>query len=269
MVRRASIILYAVVMTALVIWKFVDIENSYRSAGKPVSIVLSRGPFTVLEFPSKMSQTRAIILFGSGDGGWSGFEEQICIALQDHGYDVIGINSNAYAVSDYSLAVLQADFDKIAQTAEMRFGSHPVPLILGGWSMGAAQAIASAGGPNPPAYLVGLLVLDPCSRGRYGLRVSDQMDLSPTGPGTFSVDSFSGAMPNLRVVQWHAAEDSIDSRAWLASLTAPHKVFVFENTGHYYNTDRGEFLRQLVNCVPWILQPKEKAATSSALGRVP
>jgi hypothetical protein len=103
--------------------------------------------------------------------------------------------------------------------------------------------------------LIGLLAIDPLSRGRYGLRESDQMDMLPTGSGTFSVDSFSKTMNSLRVVQWHAANDSIDSRSWLDSLTAQHKEFNFPNTGHDYGTDRDDFIHRLLESAGWILSP--------------
>jgi phosphatidylglycerol lysyltransferase len=263
MLRKASLFLYAIFIAAVVAWKLVDIRASYHSSGKVISVELTRGPFDLLYFPSEKPETRAIILFGSGDGGWSGFEEEVSQALQRNGYEVIGIDSDNYANTDYSLAILQADYGRIAERAEVPFGAHPPPLIIGGWSMGAEQAIAAAGGPNPPKGLAGLLVLDPCERGRYGVRLSDQVDLLPTGPNTFSMDEFAGTMGSLRVAQWHAAEDSIDSRKWLDSLTAPHREFDFENSGHYYNNNRDDFLTRLINSVPWILNEDHAAVTTT------
>ena len=111
--------------------------------------------------------------------------------------------------------------------------------------MGAAQAIAVGGGPNPPRGLVGLLVVDPCSRGRYGLRLSDRTDFLPTGDGTFGVEEFAQTLGHVCVMQWHAADDTIDSRTWLAELQAPHKEIDFPQTGHYYSEGREDFLRQL------------------------
>ena len=129
--------------------------------------------------------------------------------------------------------------------------------------MGAAQAIAGGGGPHPPKELVGLLLLDPCSRGRYGLRFSDRTDFLPTGPGTFSAAEFTKTMGRLHVVQWHAAQDSIDSRAWLHALTAPHKELDFGETGHYYDVDREKFLSEMVDCIPWILDTQNHALTAT------
>ena len=263
MVRKVSLLVYAFALTLVVAWKLVEINASLHSAGLPVTVQLARGPFTLLEFPSKQSTTRAIILFGSGDGGWSGFEEEIAFALQDQGYEVIGVNFNAYAETDYDLATLQGDFDRMAQAVQQPFGNHTPPLIVGGWSMGAAQAIAVGGGPNPPRGLAGLLVIDPCSRGRYGLRLTDRTDFLPTGENTFGVEEFANTLGKVRVVQWHAADDTIDSRAWLADLQAPHREIDFEQTGHYYSEGRPEFLRRLTASVPWILHPERDRVTTN------
>ena len=263
MLKKASLFFYALVMTTVVAWKYVEIEASYHSTGKVVPIELSRGRFELLEFPSKKATTRAIILFGSGDGGWSGFEEEISIALQQHGYDVIGIDSFNFAATDYDLATLQADYGKIAEKAEAKFGNDPRPLIIGGWSMGAEQAVAAGGGPNPPRRLAGLLLLDPCGRGRYGVRLSDRINMLPTGPGTFSMDEFNRTMGGRHIVQWHAQNDPIDSRQWLTGLTAPHREYDFENTGHYYNNDREFFLNRLVGSIPWILDRDPDAVTTT------
>jgi len=226
-----------------------------KSSGEAITINLQRGPFTVFEFPAKKTPPLAVIIFGSGDGGWSSWEETVSHALQARGYTVIGIDSADYAKTDYDLATLQADFDKIARTFADPSGASSPPLIVGGWSMGAAQAIAVAGGPNPPGNLVGVLAVSPLSRGRYGLRVSDQLNILPTGPGTFAVGDFASGMDGLRIGQWHAAEDRIDSRAWLSGLKAAHREYDFPDAGHDYADANQAFLRQLVESVAWILNP--------------
>ena len=250
------------VICEFVAWLVVPLFGSSETSCHPVDMDLKH-PMTVLDYPSKAAGTAAIILFASGDGGWNDFEQDIAHTLQDRGYTVVGIDSVSYAATDYDLPTLQADFTKIAQTEEARYGPHPPPLIVGGYSMGAAQAIAVAGGPHPPPDLKGLLLVDPCSRGRYGLRTSDQMNVLPTGDGTFSMDDFSRTMGDIRVVQWHAGNDSIDSRAWLTSLVAPHKEFDFPGAGHDYNHDRSNFLHQFADSVGWILGSKDGAVATN------
>ncbi len=234
-----------------------------RSSGQAIVINLGGSPatntphrsFTVFEFPAAINPPKALILFGSGDGGWTGWEDKVCHSLQTHGYTVLGIDSADYAKTDYDLATLQADYSRIAQTGLNAYESSPPPVIVGGWSMGAAQAIAVGGGPNRPRGLVGLLLLSPCSRGRYGLRVSDVVDILPTGPNTFGVEEFISGLNGLRIVQWHANDDHVDSTAWLPDLTTPHQEYDFPNAGHNYNWASPAFLGEMVPSIDWILQP--------------
>jgi hypothetical protein len=218
-----------------------------------VTLDLHRGPFTVREFSSKRPVPRAVITFNSGDGGWGGWEETVCHALQDHGYMVIGIDSAIYAQTDYDLAILQGDFGNIVRSVYASYPSSPPPLIVGGWSMGAAQSLAVAGGPNPPPHLVGTLLASMLSRGRYGLRFEDRLNILPRGPGTFGVADFAGGLKNLRVVQWHGQLDTIDSLAWLATLKSPYREYTFPKVGHNYDGPCPQFLEQFVASVAWIL----------------
>jgi phosphatidylglycerol lysyltransferase len=195
-----------------------------------------------------------VILFRSGDGGWGPWEDTVARALRQGGYEVIGIDSADYAATDYDLATLEADSASIARTALAPFEKNPPPLILGGWSMGAGQAIAIAGGPHPPDRVAGLLLASPLQRGRYGLRLSDQLNILPRGPGTFAVEDYAHRLDRLRVVQWHGGDDWIDSTAWLKDLTAAHQEHDLPHAGHTYDGASAEFLREFVASAGWIIQ---------------
>lgn len=262
--RKVSFVVYCLALAGIIAWVALQVAAPNGSTGKTVQVQLARGPFTVLDFaPTAKKEPRAIIVFGSGDGGWTPFEEAICKMLQLRGYEAIGIDFTSYADSDYTLEILQGDMDRIAHAFRARYADNNPPVILGGYSMGAAQAIAAAGGPHPPAGLIGLLLVDPRSRGRYGLRLADRGEALPTGPGTFSMDEFTKSMNGVRVVQWHATEDSIDSRTWLELLTAPHKEFDFEQAGHLYVHGRADFLTQLGDSVNWIFRPSSTVITAA------
>jgi pimeloyl-ACP methyl ester carboxylesterase len=265
MFKKAFVVVYVFALVGIVAAILVSSRTLDKSSGQPLIVKLRRDPLTVFEFPSKKTDTKSVIIFASGDGGWGDFEEAMAHALQANGYEVIGIDSVQYARTDYDLETLQADFTQIAKNVESSFGQRPPPLIVGGYSMGAAQAIAIAGGPHPPPGLIGVLLVDPCERGRYGLRTKDQMNVLPTGPGTFSMEDFSRTITNLRVVQWHAEKDSIDSRAWLNSLTAPHREYDFPGAEHDYVYDRDDFLHQFVDSVDWILNPTQAKTMATSI----
>jgi phosphatidylglycerol lysyltransferase len=263
-VFRKLFIFCIIAWGGFVVWQLAFSNDLFQSSGKVLNVKLTQGNFPAFVFPSQQRTTKAIIIFGSGDGGWSTFEEAIGHACQKQGYEMIGIDSEAYAKADYDLATLQANFSAIADAARVPFEKKIPPLIVGGYSMGAAQAAAVAGGPNPPKGLIGLVIVDMLARGRYGLRTSDQMNVLPSGDGTFGLEGFTQTMPQLRVVQWHAEEDSIDSLTWLNSLSARHEEFTFPGTGHGYNNKREEFIREFVKSIGWILEPNEDVPAKTA-----
>ena len=233
--------------------------HPFLSTAPRVYLPLRRGAFMAYHFKPD-GAPKAVIIFGSGDGGWWIWEERVCYGLRAAGYDVLGVDSASYAKTDYDLATLQADYGTMARKVLSQYGTHPPPLIIGGFSMGAAQAIAVVGGPHPPAGVVGLLIASPLSRGRYGLRVADQLNILPSGPGTFAVEDFANGMDRVRVVQWHAQYDPFDSRAWLKDLKAEHREFDEPGVGHDYNQAPPDFVRHFAASVDWILHPDQTGA---------
>jgi hypothetical protein len=222
------------------------------------TLKLKRGDFTLLRYVPGQAEfaahPKALILFGSGDGGADGWEDRVCKALQADGYEVLSFDCNRYARTDYDLDTLQADMNTIAQNFLSRDGNPPPPLVLGGWSMGAEQAVAAAGGPHRPAGLVGLLLISPGNRGRYGLRDADRWDVPPTGKGTFALKDFANQLNGLRVAQWDANMDLLGSKDWLDSVTAVHKAYGFPSL-HDYNGASDDFLAALKQSILWILRP--------------
>jgi hypothetical protein len=119
--------------------------------------------------------------------------------------------------------------------------------------MGAEQAVAAAASPHRPPNLVGLLLISPGNRGRYGLRDADRWDVPPTGRGTFALADFAHGLKGVRVAQWDGNLDLLGSQEWLSSLTTPHKAFGFPWGLHDYNAASDAFLAMLKRSVDWIL----------------
>jgi len=84
------------------------------------------------------------VLFGSGDGGWGQLENRVCSILASQGIYTVGIDCSQYVETDYDAATLTADFAAITQDALTRTKNPDLPVMYGGWSMGAVQAVAAA-----------------------------------------------------------------------------------------------------------------------------
>jgi phosphatidylglycerol lysyltransferase len=223
-----------------------------------ITLPLQRGPFGTYHFAA-MGTARALVLFGSGDGGWGHLENRVCSILASQGIYTVGIDFSKYAETDYDARTLALDFATIAQDALARSKNPDLPVIYGGWSMGAVQAVAAVGGENRPQNLIGLLLLSMDKRGRYGLRLPERVGLEPEGEGTFGVADFTAAVASLRVIQFAAADDWMNNTDWIRSLQSPHRLFELENSNHDFNGADQTFENELQDAINWILDPAKSA----------
>ncbi len=218
-----------------------------------ITISLRRGAFPTYHFVPT-SQPKAIIIFGSGDGGWSQIENRVCKFLQQNAFYTVGIDFRKYAATDYGPDILVSDFTVIAAVAATRAGNPELPVIYAGWSMGAVQAVAASGLSDwRSPRLAGLLLMSMDQRGRYGLRLPEQIGLEPDGEGTFGVADFTAAVANLRVAQMSAVDDWMNHTDWIKTLKSPHRLYQLEHSNHDFNGVDGALQRDLLDGITWIL----------------
>ncbi|HEY1085054.1 MAG TPA: phosphatidylglycerol lysyltransferase domain-containing protein [Prosthecobacter sp.] len=212
---------------------------------------------------------KAIVIFGSGDGGWSPWEDTVAHWLRDQGAYVLGFDLRDYATSDYDLKTLGTDMATLAAEAAKRSEGPNAPIIYSGWSMGAVQAVAAAGVPNRPSKLAGLLLFSADSRGRYGLRDKDELGITPEGPGTFALSEFSAAVKNLRVAQYHGGADFMASTAWVQGLRSPKALYLVPGANHGFDGPDDSFEDWVKRGLAWVLGDDSAAAAPPAQGTLP
>jgi phosphatidylglycerol lysyltransferase len=228
-----------------------------------ITLPLQRGPFGTYHF-APAAKARAVLIFGSGDGGWGHLENRVCSILSSQGIYCVGVDFSKYAEADYDARTLALDFATIANNALAQTKNPDLPLIYGGWSMGAVQAVAAVGDENRPQNLVGLVLLSMGKRGRYGLRLPERVGLEPEGEGTFGVVDFTAAVASLRVTQFAAANDWMNNADWIRSLSSPHQLFELENSNHDFNGVDQTFENKLQDGINWILDPAKSAGDRAA-----
>ena len=227
----------------------------------PETIVLkfTRGDFSVRIYDPKVpvgGEPKGTMVFGSGDGGWKTWEELSCRSLALRGWRVIGWDCRKYATDElgpYDAEVLGKDLQRMAS----RSGGGG-PLIYGGYSTGAEQAVAGAAWAlshkESGSFAVpqGLLLVAPGERGRYGITQSDLIGLTPRGDGSFSLADLAPMLGTLPVIQIHGTLDPLDSTSWLSLLKGPHRLIEIKGGGHFFgNADPG-FQETLGNAAQWL-----------------
>lgn len=229
---------------------------TWHKAPLPAPAVIlptERGAFSIQVFESS-GEAKGLVIFGTGDGGSSYFEDRIARALADCGYAVVGWDCRAYAkLGPYGQPRLVADVRAAIAKGRELFQCDDVPVVLGGWSTGAEQMVAVAASPQRPEKMAGLLLLAPGERGRYGITITDLLGLTPRGADTFALTDLGKHLAGLRVLQFHGEEDGLDQTFWLKGLTIPHRLVNFPKSNHDFDGASPEFLDRLCREMGWLI----------------
>ena len=206
----------------------------------------------------------AVLILGSGDGGWSAWEDAVSRYLREAGIYVVGFDFRAYSKTDYDAQKLGQDMATLAQDGLKRCKDESVPVIYGGWSMGAVQAIPAAAWKGHPKNLKGVLLMSADSRGRFGLRREDEIGLKPpTGPGTFALADYTKALGNLRIAQIHGKADFMASTSWISAQDPKtHALYMIPGANHGFDGPTQDFFDEgwLTHAIDWILGDDKMAA---------
>lgn len=230
------------------------LPRNFRGSGEPLAITLPHGTFQVLYYNTR-EKPRGIVILGTGDGGWSYWEENTAQHLANQGYAVGGWDCRKFAdTRTYDHMELCAGFKAGVEAVRDRADVEEVPVWYGGWSTGAEQSVAAAASPDRPKNLVGLLLAAPGGRGRFGITSGDLLGVTPTGPGTFALADFAPQMAGLHVAQFVAGLDPMDDVTWLERLgTTPHRQFPLSGLLHDMGNAGGRFQSTVDEAMAWTL----------------
>jgi hypothetical protein len=235
------------------------LPRNFTGSGEPLPITLPHGTFQV-QFYNSSEKPKGIVILGTGDGGWSYWEENTAKHLASQGYAVGGWDCRKFADSrTYDHAELCAGFKAAVEAVQDRADVDDVPIWYGGWSTGAEQSVAAAADPDRPEHLTGLLLAAPGERGRFGLTASDLLGGTPTGPGTFALADYAASMDGLHVAQFVAGLDPMDDVTWLSKLgpNAPSRQFHLSGLLHDMGNAGERFQATVDKAMAWSLK-KEK-----------
>ncbi|QIF04623.1 phosphatidylglycerol lysyltransferase domain-containing protein [Roseimicrobium sp. ORNL1] len=250
-IRSTTTLLLLLACLALPAWGQSD-EDEIPAPKAEVALVHQSA--TVRLYEPDERPPRAVFVFGSGDGGWSAWEDAASHWLRDVGVYVIGFDLRSYAEKDFDQQKLGRDMATLANEGVTRSGGDAnTPIIYGGWSMGAVQAVPAGAFAGRPPSLKGLVLMSADSRGRYGLRATDELGITPTGQGTFSLSDFSKGVAGLRVAQFHGGADFMASTAWVQGLTSPHQLYIMRGANHGFDGPADSFAPLLQRGVDWVL----------------
>jgi pimeloyl-ACP methyl ester carboxylesterase len=227
----------------------------------------ARGEVLEIELPPKQpefeglfyclrEQPLGIVVLGTGNGGWSYWEEKTATHLSEAGFAVIGWDYRKYVTTrEFTHDDLIDGFVAAVEAVYERTGcDQDIPIWYGGWSTGAEQSVAAASSPRRPENLIGLLLAAPASRGRFGLETSDLLGVLPTGPDSFAMTDMAPGLDGLHVAQFVAGLDPMGDVAWLEALKTPYRRFELPTALHDMGGAGPAFQGLVDEAIRWSLE---------------
>jgi hypothetical protein len=154
-----------------------------------IAAALHRSELPVHLASMRSLRTPALVLYASGDGGWFGTAIDMWRLVAHEGVAAAGFSARAFLKIErphdarLNPAQLAREYRAIVAAATPALGlAADVPVILAGWSRGAAFAVLAAAEPRAVPHLAGVIAI--------GLDATE--DLAIDGPGDESDD---GAAP--------------------------------------------------------------------------
>jgi hypothetical protein len=127
-------------------------ELSHEVKHSTFQVTIRSGPPLDLQlYQQEHARNQPLVLFTSGDGGWSPFCADIAAHIAATGITVVGIDVKSYLVNfaspqkPLSPDDLSRDYDTIARLSIVQPGiDAKAPVVLAGWSLGAGYSVIAA-----------------------------------------------------------------------------------------------------------------------------
>jgi len=221
-----------------------------------------------LATPPSADRRRVLVLYASGDGGWFGAAVDMFREIGALGYPVAGFSSKAFLKIErpekwiIDTRELALEYDAVITQARAALGLAPeTPVVLTGWSRGAAFAVLAASDLRSVDHIAGIVAIG-LAQGE-NLRIDGPEDETDEGqaPTTsrrwpfepyLQIDRL-GTLP-CAVIQSTGDNylPAAKARALFGPDTAVRRFYAVPAKNHRFSGGKEEFDRSLRDALSWI-----------------
>jgi dienelactone hydrolase len=216
-------------------------------------------PITLQLYQQTHASKQPLVLYTSGDGGWSPFCADIAAHIAATGRTVVGFNMKDYLVNfassqkPVSPNELANDYDAIISASIIQPGINAdAPVTLAGWSIGAGYSV--------------LIATDPRFRDRVdrvvaiSLPIFNELAWKPTDAmiylthGTphekvFDSRRYLSELGDTPIAMLNATNDDTasyrEAQSLFAAVHGPKQFYTIQASGHHFEGGETEFYRSL------------------------
>ncbi len=235
-------------------------ELSHEVRHSTFEATLRGGPPLKLQlYQQANAANQPLLLFTSGDGGWSPFCADVAAHIASRGITVVGIDIKQYLVSfatpqkPISAEQLTSDYDSIARLAVAQPGiDRNAPMMLAGWSLGAGYSVIVATQPEFSPRLSRVVAIGLPAYGERAWKPADAIIYITDGrprESAFDVRQYLKKLNQTPIVFLNATHDKnapFSEAQSLYDAAAGAKRFYTVNAGdHHFKGGEKEFYQDL------------------------
>lgn len=235
-------------------------ELSHEVKHSTFQATIRGGPALDLQlYQQEHASGQPLMLFTSGDGGWSPFCADIAAHIAASGITVVGIDVKSYLVNfaspqkPISPEDLSRDYDAIARLSIGRPGiNDKAPLVLAGWSLGAGYSVIVATQPEFSLPVSRVVAISLPMYGELAWKPADSFIYFTHGTPhekVFDAHQYLKKLKQTPIVFLNAINDKNapfrEAQSLYEATPAAKRIFAVKATGHHFEGGEKEFYQDL------------------------
>lgn len=221
--------------------------------------IRSGPPLDLQLYQQEHATNQPLVLFTSGDGGWSPFCADVAAHIAATGITVVGIDVKSYLVNfatpqkPVSPEELTRDYDAIAKVAIAQPGiDNKAPLVLAGWSLGAGFSVIAASQPEFSLPVSRVVAISLPVFGELAWRPADSIIYFTHGTPhekVFDVQPFLKTLKQTPIVFVNATSDKNapfrEAESLYNATPGAKRLYAVKASGHHFEGGEKEFYEDL------------------------
>ena len=235
-------------------------ELSHEVKHSTFQVTIRSGrPLELQLYQQEHATNQPLVLFTSGDGGWSPFCADIAAHIAATGITVIGIDVKTYLVDfatpqkPLSPEELTRDYDAIAkQSLTERGVDNSTAVVLAGWSLGAGYSVIAASQPEFSLPVSRVIAISLPEYGELAWRPADSIIYFTHGTPrekVFDIHPFLKLLNQTPIVFLNATSDKNapfhEARSLYDVIPGAKRFYAVKASGHHFEGGEREFYEDL------------------------
>ena len=235
-------------------------ELSHEVKHSTFPATIRNGPPLDLQlYQQEHAANQPLVLFTSGDGGWSPFCADVAAHIAAGGVTVVGIDVKSYLVNFASPQKpvtaddLTRDYDSIARIASARPGiDNKAPVVLAGWSLGAGYSVIVATQPEFTFPVSRILAISLPMYGELAWKATDSIIYVTHGTPhekVFDAHQYLKKLKQTPIVFLNATNDDNaplrEAQSLYEAAPVTKHLYAVKARGHHFEGGEKEFYQDL------------------------